>query len=92
MLTFVSMTVGEPRTAWRATGRCGVSPLDGVAENPARSCSYEPNSTKATSSQVSYIDFAQDDTSKAAIRGILPPFVIKAGIFAIFGPYKISKE
>ena len=29
-----------------------------VAENPARSCSYEPNSTKATSSQVSYIDYA----------------------------------
>ena len=37
-------------------------------------------------------DFAQDDTSKAAIRGIPTPFVIKAGIFAIFGPYKISKE
>ena len=27
------------------------------------SCSYEPNSTKALKSQVSYIDFAQDDKS-----------------------------
>ncbi len=42
------------------TGAAIERPLERVAENPARSCSYEPNSTKATSSQVSYIDYAQD--------------------------------
>ena len=49
----------------------GVAPPCG-GETCDRSCSFEPNSTKATSCQVSYIDFAltgfaQDDTSQGSM-------------------------
>lgn len=41
------------------SGRLGAAKAAGRGRPPPTgSCSYEPNSTKATSSQVSYIDFS----------------------------------